>query len=37
MLVHIGLMEKYRDAEIPEKAMRAIHTLYNVERMEWFA
>lgn len=37
MLVHIGLMEKYRDAEIPEKAMKAIHTLYNVERMEWFA
>jgi uncharacterized phiE125 gp8 family phage protein len=37
MLVHIGFMNKHRDTEIPEKAMKAVHILYNVERMRWFA
>jgi len=36
MLVHVGLMYKYRDDEIPVGAMRTVNNLYNMNRARWF-
>lgn len=36
MLVHIGLMYKYRDEEIPAGAMRTVDGLYGIRRGRWF-
>ena len=36
MLVHVGLMFKHRDEEIPEKAMKTVNNLYNMRRARWF-
>ena len=36
MYVHIGLMYKYRDAEIPEAAMKTVDRLYGLRKMRWF-
>jgi uncharacterized phiE125 gp8 family phage protein len=36
MLVHVGLMYKYRDAEVPPGAMQTVNNLYNMARARWF-
>ncbi|MCK9518053.1 MAG: hypothetical protein M0R74_03335 [Dehalococcoidia bacterium] len=36
MLVHIGLLYKYRDAEIPDAAMNTVKALYAPYRIRWF-
>jgi uncharacterized phiE125 gp8 family phage protein len=36
MLVHVGLMYKYRDDEIPDAAMGSVKTLYAPYRVRWF-
>jgi len=36
MLVHIGLLNKYRDNPIPKDAMDTVHNLYARHRVKWF-
>jgi len=36
MTVHVGLMNKYRDEEIPKGAMERINNLYGMSRARWF-
>jgi uncharacterized phiE125 gp8 family phage protein len=36
MLMHIGLMYKYRDSGIPPEDMRTVHNLYSPRRSGWW-
>lgn len=36
MLVHVGLMHKYRDGDVPKTAMNAVHSLYYLNKARWF-
>lgn len=36
MLLHVGLMNKYRDTDIPEAAAKTVHNLYNLRRVRWW-
>ena len=36
LLLHVGLLYQYRDAEIPEGAMTTVKRLYDMHRAIWF-
>lgn len=36
LLLHVGLLYQYRDAEIPEGAMTTVKRLYDMHRTIWF-
>jgi uncharacterized phiE125 gp8 family phage protein len=36
MLLHVGLMNKYRDAGIPEEDLQRVKNIYNMHKAGWF-
>ena len=36
MLLHIGLMNKYRDEGVPAEDLRTVNTLYGLRKVRWF-